>query len=201
MTYLDIYNIEGGDNTPLKMKFALCVAFTLICLALIFFVINPEIQKNKEKATPVAEPSSPPASTGSESATVAQAMQANTQNEQPPAALTQPESNNVISQFTNDLPYQENKETIQLKDDSEYNDILQRMALDDDVIKQHNQYVNDRNKITSTASFEPERSDSQDIVTRWGLASFGYIKPDPSAREVPSQTPEQGSKPMRLRWN
>jgi hypothetical protein len=78
---------------------------------------------------------------------------------------------------------------------------VQTCALPIYVIQQHNQYVTDRNKVTSTASFAPSRSDNQDIVTTWGLARRTYIPIDPSARNVPSQDPEQGSKPIRLQWN
>ena len=103
--------------------------------------------------------------------------------------------------FTNDLPYQLKNETLNITPDLDYNDFLQKMSLDQDVIQQHNQYVTDRNKVTSTASFAPSRSDNQDIVTTWGLARRTYIPIDPSARNVPSQDPEQGSKPVRLQWN
>ena len=102
--------------------------------------------------------------------------------------------------FTNDLPYQLNNESLSISPDLDYNDFLQKMSLDKDVVQQHNQYVNDRNKVTSTASFAPSRSDNQDIVTTWGLTKPTYIPVDPSARNVPSQDPEQGSKPVRLQW-
>lgn len=117
-------------------------------------------------------------------------------------ADTNPPSNNFTnkSDFTNDLPYELENKSLNLSADLDYNDFLQKMSLDDDVIKQHNQYVNDRNKITSTASFSPSRSDNQDVVTTWGLTKPTYIAIDPSARNVPSQDPEQGSKPVRLQW-
>lgn len=105
-----------------------------------------------------------------------------------------------LEPFTNDLPYELKGTQLSLNPDLDYNDFLQNMSLDQDVIKQHQQYVNDRNKITSTASFAPSRSDNQDIVTTWGLSKPNYIKVDPSARNVPSQDPEQGSKPVRLQW-
>lgn len=102
--------------------------------------------------------------------------------------------------FTNDLPYQLNNESLSISPDLDYNDFLQKMSLDKDVVEQHNQYVNDRNKVTSTASFAPSRSDNQDIVTTWGLTKPTYVPVDPSARNIPSQDPEQGSKPVRLQW-
>ena len=102
--------------------------------------------------------------------------------------------------FTNDLPYQLDNKSLTLLPDTDYSDFLQKMSLDQDVIKQHNQYVKDRNQITSTASFNPSRSDNQDVVTTWGLTKSTYVPVDPSARNVPSQNPEQGSKPVRLYW-
>ena len=107
---------------------------------------------------------------------------------------------NQPEQFTNDLPYELENKSMKLLEVEDYNDVLQKMSLDNDVIKQHNQYVNDRNKLTSTASNVPDRSDTQDIVTRWGLSRVSYIPIDSSAREIPSQDPEQGSKPIKLTW-
>jgi hypothetical protein len=102
--------------------------------------------------------------------------------------------------FTNDLPYELAGDKLSLNPDMDYNDFLQNMSLDQEVIKQHKQYVTDRNKVTSTASFAPARSDNQDIVTTWGLSKPTYVPIDSSARNVPSQDPEQGSKPVRLQW-
>jgi hypothetical protein len=120
-----------------------------------------------------------------------------------PEVSMEPSVNRLsVEGFTNDLPYQEKNESMKLYPEDDYSDVLQKMSLDNNVFKQHNQYVTDRNKITSTASYIPARSDTQDIVTTWGLARRSLLPMiDPSAREVPSQNPEQGSKPIQLRWN
>ena len=73
---------------------------------------------------------------------------------------------------------------------------------------QHKQYVNQREKYTGTASFNPERSDSQDIVTFVGLRRPSYLTKegsgleDSTARQVSSVVdPKSLSKPVNLSWN
>jgi hypothetical protein len=193
MSYLDIYNIEGGAkyNEWQKLGIGLFIVAVIVVIILAATgVFSTESDKTVESVptTTVSTPSIP-------------VIQTPQLQEQPPVLTTQPPSKFTnLEPFTNDLPYELDNQKITLKEDEDYSEILQQMALDKEVITQHKQYVNDRNKITSTASFDPERSDSQDIVTRWGLTSIGYVKQDPSAREVPSQDPEQGSKPIKLRW-
>jgi uncharacterized membrane-anchored protein YhcB (DUF1043 family) len=114
--------------------------------------------------------------------------------------VNEPSSFSNNEQFTNDLPYQLNNGSVTLVPDNDYNETLQKMSLDNAVFSQHARHVKDGNKITSTASFSPSRSDNQDIVTSWGLSRPTYVPIDPSARNVPSQDPEQGSKPVRLQW-
>lgn len=112
---------------------------------------------------------------------------------------------NTKSNFDNDLP---NQETPIPTDGTNYSDIAANMALESGVVKQHNQYVKQREKYTGTASFNPERSDSQDIVPFVGLRKTSYLTPrgesllDPTARQVPSVVdPSSLSKPTGLNWN
>ena len=192
MSYLDIYNIEGGANYNGRQIFG----GILVAIVVIFLIVGAAFSiaawDKKCDTTEVAK------------STVSAQSVPVIQTQQPPVQLpvltTPPAKFTNLEPFTNDLPYELDNQKLALKEDEDYSEVLQKMALDKEVITQHKQYVNDRNKITSTASFDPERSDSQDIVTRWGLTSIGYVKPDPSAREVPSQDPEQGSKPIKLRW-
>jgi hypothetical protein len=232
MTYLDIYNIEGGNPTMEKIKkfisdnsgiFALILAIIIVVLiGLIYSVLTTE---ECPQCTPCVEcpqcaecPTNtsnnnilPPTDNTSDN-TIPLPDNTSDNNTQPPSDNIDTD-NNVdntppgsefanYEQFTNDLPYQLNNTKIKLNEDEDYETVLQKMSLDNNVIKQHNQYVNDRNKITSTASFVPARTDNQDIVTYWGLPRRPQMFAiDPSAREVPSQDPEQGSSPIRLRWN
>lgn len=119
----------------------------------------------------------------------------------PPAVIP----NTNISSFDNDLPNQTKPIPI---DGTNYSDIAANMALEGGVIKQHNQYVKQREKYTGTASFNPERSDSQDIVPFVGLRRTAYLTNkgdsllDPTARQVPSVIdPSSLSKPTGLNWN
>lgn len=107
--------------------------------------------------------------------------------------------------FNNDLPNQTNKIPT---DDTNYADVAADMALEKSVKDQHQQYVNQREKYTGTASFNPERSDSQDIVTFVGLRRPSYLTKsgdslvDPTARQVSSVVdPKSLSKPINLSWN
>lgn len=118
---------------------------------------------------------------------------------------TPPPKLNTKSNFDNDLP---NQETPIPTDGTNYSDIAANMALESGVVKQHNQYVKQREKYTGTASFNPERSDSQDIVPFVGLRKTSYLTPkgesllDPTARQVPSVVdPSSLSKPTGLNWN
>ena len=255
MTYLDIYNIEGGNPYVQKIKkfisdnsslFAIILAITIVVLiGLIYHVLanskecgicpapqpcpicppekvcvhdpskcvhDPSKCVNTTSAVSIPAASTPAASTGVDSTPAAATPVASTpvdssinnednednkDNELPSSEFSNYEN------FTNDLPYQLNNVTVKYSsnEDTDYNELLQDMALDNDVKSQHKQYVTDRNKVTSTASFVPARSDTQDIVPRWGLSANTYIPIDSSAREIPSQDPEQGPKPVRLRWN
>ena len=210
MTFLDIYTVGGknddtsGESSTVTKwintyKFHILIA--LAFLTLFFVVLNfslevtdspkehtcdtvhqqhiPTFDRQPETEKPMEQPKT----------------------EQPVGEQAKPAPFTNMEPFTNDLPYQLKNENLNISPDLDYNDFLQKMSLDQDVIEQHNQYVTDRNKVTSTASFAPSRSDNQDIVTTWGLARRTYIPIDPSARNVPSQDPEQGSKPVRLQWN
>lgn len=166
-----------------EYRFTIIVA-ALIILVLIFIILRTTgiFDSKKEEVKPIV-PVQPP--TPVEPSVPS------------PFSNTEP-----LEPFTNDLPYQLNNLSIKYSnEDTDYNDVLQDMALDNEVKSQHKQYVTDRNKITSTASFVPSRSDTQDIVPRWGLSSSSFIPIDSSAREIPSQEPEQGPKPFKLRWN
>jgi hypothetical protein len=219
MTYLDIYTVGSapGDNSeqePSKLdqvksafrKSHPGIKFLIIIILLGIIAVSflgflelvgvPIFHKDsdKEVETPVPAPT-PATVTDPITDPVADTVT---------DPITNPDSDKAsftnMEPFTNDLPYQLNNESLNLSPDLDYNDFLQKMSLDQDVVKQHNQYVNDRNKVTSTASFAPSRSDNQDIVTTWGLTKPTYVPVDPSARNVPSQDPEQGSKPVRLQW-
>ena len=107
--------------------------------------------------------------------------------------------------FDNDLPNQTNKIPM---DGTSYADVAADMALEKSVKEQHKQYVNQREKYTGTASFNPERSDSQDIVTFVGLRRPSYLTKegsgleDSTARQVSSVVdPKSLSKPVNLSWN
>jgi hypothetical protein len=204
MTFLDIYTVGGEkDGSPSESsgvnkwintyKFHILIAIAFVTL--FFVVLNFSLEVSDAPKEHHCEP--------------VQQQENKKTEEQPQTSIEQPQNDTNerktqftnMEPFTNDLPYQLKNETLNISPDLDYNDFLQKMSLDQDVIEQHNQYVTDRNKVTSTASFAPSRSDNQDIVTTWGLARRTYIPIDPSARNVPSQDPEQGSKPVRLQWN
>lgn len=196
MAYTDMYDFTGGtcDKTYVLTKgekvvigiiYVICIVFIVLVSIFLHNYYNPNTDKVSNVEEPVEEPVQAPAQISN--------------NFEPSEDPISTFSNN-IDPFTNDLPYQLQNKSISLSPDDDYSEILKTMSLDQDVINQHNQYVNDRNKITSTASFAPSRSDNQDIVTTWGLAKPTYVNIDPSARNVPSQDPEQGSKPIRLQW-
>jgi hypothetical protein len=210
MTYLDIYNIEGAGRYPSTMFIGIIVV--AIIITIVFWTLMKKSDSNTTTApiapvvpavsaelpvtTPVVSAEIPTVS--AELPAISAELPVAT-----PEVSMEPSVNRLsVEGFTNDLPYQEKNESMKLYPEDDYSDVLQKMSLDNNVFKQHNQYVTDRNKITSTASYIPARSDTQDIVTTWGLARRSLLPMiDPSAREVPSQNPEQGSKPIQLRWN
>jgi cell division protein FtsN len=108
-----------------------------------------------------------------------------------------------VEGFNNDLP---NPNVKLVDDEDDYSKAIQEMALDKSVLEQHNTYVNERNKVTSTASFQPSRSDAQDVVPFMGLrrpmyAVEGKDLVDESARNVPSQIDaDQLAKPTQIYW-
>lgn len=204
MTYLDIYAIGGNESSTIVAQIGLALLVVAVLLVILDFVFGIPIYRTKHN---VNEPQAPAQEASAQQAPAQEAPAQEAPAQETPVQPSPVEpSNNTGSftnkePFTNDLPYQLNKESLNLSPDLDYNDFLQKMSLDQDVVKQHNQYVSDRNKVTSTASFAPSRSDTQDIVTRWGLTGrSAYVAVDPSARNVPSQDPEQGSKPVRLQW-
>jgi hypothetical protein len=105
--------------------------------------------------------------------------------------------------FNNDLP---NSNVVLPEDGDDYSNTIQAMALDNSVLEQHNTYVNDRNKVTSTASFQPSRSDTQDVVPFVGLRRPQYSANDKdlvddSARTVPSEMDSDHlGKPTQIYW-
>jgi len=106
--------------------------------------------------------------------------------------------------FNNDLPNENVKLT---EDNNQYSeDSLPLMALDQSVIQQHNKYVTERNKVTSTASFQPSRSDTQDVVPFVGLRRPSYSVNgkdlvDETARTVPTELDaDQLAKPTQIYW-
>ena len=111
----------------------------------------------------------------------------------------------MMETFNNDLPNQTNPIPT---DDTNYSDVAADMALEKSVKDQHRKYVNQREKYTGTASFNPERSDAQDIVTFVGLRRPSYLTKegksleDPTARQVATVIdPKDLSKPVNLSWN
>ena len=105
--------------------------------------------------------------------------------------------------FNNDLP----NENVKLKEEGNYSeDSLPLMALDKSVIQQHNKYVTERNKVTSTASFQPSRSDTQDVVPFVGLRRPSYSVNgkdlvDDTARSVPTELDaDKLAKPTQIYW-
>lgn len=111
----------------------------------------------------------------------------------------------MMETFNNDLP---NQTTPIPTDDTNYSDVAADMALEKSVKDQHRKYVNQREKYTGTASFNPERSDAQDIVTFVGLRRPSYLTKegksleDPTARQVATVIdPKDLSKPVNLSWN
>ena len=111
----------------------------------------------------------------------------------------------MMETFNNDLPNQTNPIPT---DGTNYADVAADMALEQSVKDQHNNYVNQREKYTGTASFNPERSDPQDIVPYVGLRKPSYLTKegksleDPTARQVATVIdPKDLSKPVNLSWN
>jgi hypothetical protein len=105
--------------------------------------------------------------------------------------------------FNNDLPNQ----NVKLKEEGNYSEeSLPLMALDKSVIQQHNKYVTERNKVTSTASFQPSRSDTQDVVPFVGLRRPSYSVNgkdlvDETARSVPTELDaDKLAKPTQIYW-
>jgi hypothetical protein len=193
MAYLDIYNLEstGGSIKETISRLAtfqniVYLALTIMVIIMISYAVAYHCCEEEKKPEPATA--------------TTQAVTSAPTPEPAPAPAPETKSAFESEPFTNDLPYQLKKEIITLSENDEYSDVLQKMALDQDVVKQHNTYVNERNKITSTASFSPMRSDNQDIVTTVGLTKPSFVKVDESARQVPSSTPEQQSAPVQLFW-
>lgn len=90
---------------------------------------------------------------------------------------------------------------------NDYSDIIAGQALEQSVFDQHKAYVKEKNKVTNTASRNPARSDSQDVIPFVGLRRpqyqvAGKDMVDSTARQVPSVIDaDQLSKPNNLRWN
>jgi hypothetical protein len=106
--------------------------------------------------------------------------------------------------FNNDLPNENVKLNVDNNNYSE--ESLPLMALDKSVIQQHNKYVTERNKVTSTASFQPSRSDTQDVVPFVGLRRPSYSVNgkdlvDETARTVPTELDaDKLAKPTKIYW-
>ena len=115
--------------------------------------------------------------------------------------------------FNNDLPNPQVDLTAGVNADgvsqsgNDYSDIIAGQALEKSVFDQHKAYVKEKNKVTNTASRNPARSDSQDIIPFVGLRRpqyqiAGKDMVDSTARQVPSVLDaDQLAKPNNLRWN
>ena len=205
MTFTDIYTVPDGvsdsSNDHVQLSRTVFILIAIVIIAVIIFIIREFHTPPKIDTEPSNTIINTP--TNANVNTLDSIKSDSTESDSTKTDTKSDEADNSTpgrSPFTNDLPYQLKNESVKLNPDIDYSEMLKTMSLDQDVIKQHNQYVNDRNKITSTASFAPSRSDNQDIVTTWGLSKPKYINIDPSARNVPSQDPEQGSKPITLQW-
>ncbi len=215
MSYLDIYDINGsGDSLKVCAKNNKVVVILTAILIFILLIVIIVLAVSKKDKCPPEDCNKHHHNTHTEintemtsqdsGVTVESGDNINSNTEEVSSSNTSTFNNiEPLSPelFSNDLPSDVQNKKITLDNEVDYNEVLQEMSLDQGVISQHKEYVNDRNKITSTASFVPSRSDTQDIVTSWGLTKSKYVNIDPSAREVPSQDPEQGSKPITLKWN
>ena len=115
--------------------------------------------------------------------------------------------------FNNDLPSPQVDLTAGVNADgiatssNDYSDIIAGEALEKSVFDQHKAYVKEKNKVTNTASRNPSRSDSQDLIPFVGLRRpqyqiSGKDMVDSTARQVPSVIDaNQLAKPNNLRWN
>jgi len=108
----------------------------------------------------------------------------------------------IIEGFSNDLP----NNNVKFTDDMNYSDYMADIALEPSIKQQHNDYVNDKNKLTSTPSFLPAMSHSTNVVPFVGLRRVQYAVngkdlTDESARQVPSVVDfNQLDKPIKLTW-
>ena len=114
--------------------------------------------------------------------------------------------------FNNDLPNPDVDLTAGVNADGvaegnvDYSDIIASEALEKSVFDQHKAYVSEKNKVTNTASRNPARSDSQDLIPFVGLRRPQYQVEgkdmvDSTARQVPSIVDaNQLAKPNNLRW-
>jgi hypothetical protein len=211
MTYIDLYDVSGANPGTKYVFTSFDVSFVVLMSILIIIIFVSKYTESSKKVdiTSSTNDNIQHSTESTINSSTESAINADTNSSESAInADTNADTNSSIldnttpgvEPFTNDLPYQLKNESIKLNPDMDYSEILKNMSLDQDVITQHNQYVNDRNKITSTASFAPSRSDNQDIVTTWGLTKPKYVNIDSSARNVPSQDPEQGSKPITLQW-
>lgn len=115
--------------------------------------------------------------------------------------------------FNNDLPNPATSLNIAIDSNgltdgsTDYSDVIASQALEPTVFAQHKTYVNEKNKVTNTASFLPEPSHSEDVNVRQGLRMIQYQingkdMVDDTARQVPSVIDaSQLNKPTNLRWN
>jgi hypothetical protein len=89
---------------------------------------------------------------------------------------------------------------------TDYSDIIATQALEKGVFEQHKAYINEKNNVTNTASRNPTRSDSQDLIPFVGLRRPQYQVDgkdmvDPTARQVHSVVnADQLGKPDNLSW-
>jgi hypothetical protein len=202
------------------MKWASMVFAIIIVSVVIFFILllfdnylfDNKLFKtcnNTLKDNEQPEPNTVPPEPNTDSSSNSESQQTVTQ---PETNVTQPNTNtsqttisgfnNGPEYFNNDLP----NEDIKLEEDGDYSQAIQQMALDKSVVDQHNTYVNERNKVTSTASFQPSRTDTQDIVPFRGLrrpqySAGGVNLVDETARVVPSELDSDYlAKPTQIYW-
>lgn len=188
------------DSDIAAMGIYMAIGLVIIIIIIVSVVVSKHKEKKalEEQSKQTAELAVPPP----------QPLPPQPQPTPPKSSFENNSDNDVVAQepeaFNNDLPNQ----NIMLKEDEDnYAQTIQEMALDKSVLDQHNTYVNERNKVTSTASFQPSRSDAQDVVPFRGLRRPQYSSPegkdlvDETARNVPSELDSDHlAKPTQIYW-
>jgi hypothetical protein len=189
---IQLMNKKENTYTQSNMMITLMIAVVVIVIIVVVIILRMKVVEDQHKVQKEQE----------EAASAA--MSKNKEQEEAVAVdMSAKVSDKKPENFTNDLP----NEHVKIEDKTSYSDAIQEMALDKSVVQQHASYVNERNKITSTASFNPSRSDTQDVVPFVGLRRPQYSfnnkdLVDSTARVVPSEVDaNQLSKHVELRWS